>query len=272
MATHKHHFQLTALVLLVLCLLALLATGGCGGGGGGDAAAPLQGSIESHSITSKVNGSTYPLRVYLPPASAGSRTLQPTVYALDGDWWFTQLVDIAEATSARLIIVGIGNNANRANDYVPPNSCTPGGGGHVGYLAFLRSELIPYIERTVGGNPSRRALLGHSHGGSFVYYSLFADSPGTHPFSAYLTSDSSIGCMPATVDAWEAAYAANFAALPVRVHISHTPFNTSDIALAQRIRDRRYAQLVVGEQAYSGTHTGIIPAAFTDALGFAFAQ
>jgi predicted alpha/beta superfamily hydrolase len=39
---------------------------------------------------------------------------------------------------------------------------------------------IPYIERTVGGSPSRRALLGHSHGGTFVDDSVFAESPGSH--------------------------------------------------------------------------------------------
>lgn len=231
----------------------------------------MQGSIEAHALTSRFNGNTYPLRIYLPPASAGPRATLPIVYALDGDWWFTQLVDIAEATKAGVIVVGIGNNANRATDYVPPNSCTPGGGGQAAYLAFIRSELIPYVEGTVGGNPARRALLGHSHGGSFVHYALFADAPGTHPFSAYLASDSSIGCMSATVDAWETAYSASFAALPLRLHVSHTPINGCDIAFAQRIRDRRYAQLVFSEQTYNGTHTGIIPAAFADALGFAFA-
>ncbi|MBI5720312.1 MAG: hypothetical protein HZC37_21770 [Burkholderiales bacterium] len=80
--------------------LALLASSGCGGGGSG-APAPMQGSTESHAIASRVNGRTYPLRVYLPPASAGARSTLPVIYALDGDWWFTQLVDIAEASSAR---------------------------------------------------------------------------------------------------------------------------------------------------------------------------
>ncbi|MBI5720313.1 MAG: hypothetical protein HZC37_21775 [Burkholderiales bacterium] len=170
-----------------------------------------------------------------------------------------------------MIIVGIGNNAARATDYVPPNSCTPEGGGHAAYLAFIRSELIPYIELAVGGSPARRALLGHSHGGSFVYYALFADAPGAHLFNAYLASDSSMGCMPSVVESWEAAYAASFAALPVRLHMSHTATNTLDAAFAQRIRDRRYTQLSAHEQAYGGTHTGIIPMAFADAVAFAIA-
>lgn len=255
----------------LLCGLTLLPMLGCGGGGGGDAASSVQGTIESYSITSTVNGYTYPLRVYVPPISAGPRATLPVVYALDGDWWFTQLVDIAENTKARQVVVGIGNNANRATDYVPPNNCTPSGGGHAAFLAFVRSELVPFIERTVGGDPTRRALLGHSHGGSFVYYALFAEPPGSRVFHAYLASDSSIGCMPGVADAWEAAYAASGSALPVRLHVSHTVGNTVDRALAQRIGDRHHAGLVMLEQAYVGSHTGIIPAAFTDALAFAFA-
>jgi enterochelin esterase-like enzyme len=256
--------------LRVIASLALAVVCGCGGGGG-DSGSTMQGSTESRSIASHVNGTTYPLSIYLPPASAGPRATLLVVYALDGDWWFQQLVTIAEATHARVIVVGIGNNANRAVDYVPTNTCTPGGGGNVAYLQFIRSELIPYIESTVGGDPTRRALLGHSHGGSFVYYALFAEAAAGHTFSAYLASDSSIGCMPATADEWEAAYATANTELPVRLHMSHTTINNFDVAFDQRIRDRHYGHLVASEQAYVGTHTGIIPAAFADALGFAFA-
>ncbi len=271
MATQTNGALLVDPLRLALSCLALLIAGGCGGGDGGGGPATMQGSTETRTLISRVSGKTYPLRVYLPPASACDRATLPIIYALDGDWWFTQLVDIAETTKSQVIVVGIGNNADRAIDYVPPNSCTPGGGGHVAYLAFIRNELIPYTEGTVGGNPARRALLGHSHGGSFVYYAMFADAPGAHPFSAYLASDASISCMPAVADAWESAYAASFSELPVRLHISHTPSNSFDIAFAQHIRDRRYAKLAVIEQTYNGTHTGIIPAAFADALGFAFA-
>ena len=255
----------------LVALPAMLALTSCGGGGG-VAPAEVQGTVETHAVVSRINGSTYPLRVYLPPASAGPRASLPIVYALDGDWWFTPLVDIAEATRARWIVVAIGNNANRALDYVPSNTCTRGGGGHEAFLSFIRDELVPYVESRIGGHPARRALLGHSHGGSFVYHALFADAPGRHLFSAYLASDSSISCMPGTVEAWEAAYAASFGELPVRLHMSHTPANGADAALAQRIRERRHAHLVLSEQTYAGTHTGIIPAAFADALAFAFAN
>jgi len=64
---------------------------------------------------------------------------------------------------------------------------------------------------------------------------------------------------------------ASYAELPVRLHMSHTSINNFDIAFAQRVRERRYTGLVATEQTYAGTHTGIIPAAFADAIAFAFA-
>lgn len=244
---------------------------GCGGGGSSPAPA-MEGSTTQMSITSSINGTTYPLSVYLPPASAGSRATLPVVYALDGDWRFQNLVDIAEASRARIIVVAIGNQARRAHDYVPPNSCTPDGGGHGAYFDFLRQELIPLVERTIGGDPARRALLGHSHGGSFVFYALFAQAPGAHHFSAYLASDASIGCMSAVTNQWEQDYAAAHDDLPVRLHVSHaTAGNVANGPFAQVIQGRGYPGLVLQTQAYQGTHTGIIPAAFADALGFAFA-
>ena len=255
-----------------ICLLAAAAVVvGCGGGS--DTAAPaMEGSTTTMSITSGINGTTYPLSIYLPPASAGNRAMLPIVYALDGEWWFQTLVDIAEQTHARVIVVGIGNQARRAHDYVPPNNCTPDGGGQGAYLNFLTQELVPLMERTVGGDPARRALLGHSHGGSFVYYALFTQAPGTHPFRAYLASDTSIACMPATVSGWEQSYANAHAELPVRLHVSYAGSPTTDNALfAQLIGSRGYQGLSLQTQAYPGTHTGIIPAAFADAVAFAFA-
>lgn len=258
----------------VLPALVALVLVGCGGGGDEGTepapAAPMGGSVTSRSVTSAITGSSYPLSVYLPPASAGSRATLPVVYALDGDWWFQELVSIAESTRSRVIIIGIGNNALRVRDYVPANTCNPGGGGNVAFLSFIRLELIPFVEGSIGGDAARRVLIGHSYGGTFVLYALFAQAPGAHAFHSYLASDSSISCMPEAVNAWESAYAAAYTSLPVRVHISHAG-GAPNVEFAQRLASRRYNGLLLKEQGYAGTHTGIIPAAFRDAVLFALA-
>lgn len=250
-----------------------LALDGCGGGGSSNTPA-MEGSLDSRSITSRINGNTYPLSIYLPPASAGPRSALPVVYALDGDSWFDTLVQITESTHARVIVVGIGNSRLLRNtDYVPVNNCTPNGGGEAAFFEFIRQELTPYVETAIGGDPARRALLGHSHGGSFVLYALFAQAPAEHHFSAYLASDASIGCMPDTVSGWEQAYAAAHSELPVRLHLSYATGGNFDanVAFAQALTQRHYTRLVMQQQAYAGSHTGIIPAAFADAIAFAFA-
>jgi hypothetical protein len=251
----------------ILALLGLAA--GCGGGGSGTAT-PMAGSVQVRSVTAGSNGSDYPLYVYLPPDAQVDRSSLPTVYLLDGESRFQTMVDIAEATRTRVIIVGIGNEAQRARDYVAPNLCTPNGGGEVAFLAFIRLQLIPFVDTTFGGDPKKRALLGHSHGGSFVLYALFAEAPGARLFNAYLASDASIDCMRATVYAWESDYADAHSGLPVRVHMSYGA-NLANEPFGAQLAGRSYPDLRLVVMRYAGGHIGMIPAAFTDALAFAFA-
>jgi enterochelin esterase-like enzyme len=227
-------------------------------------------TVQRRSIAAVSNGTSYPLNIYLPPDIATIRATVPVVYLLDGESRFQAMVDIVEATQARVVIVGIGNEVLRSRDYVPANFCTPGGGGQGAYLDFIRLELIPFVETTFGGDPLRRILLGHSHGGSFVLYALFNEVPAGRHFSAYLASDSSIDCMSATTYGWESAYAAGNTALAVRLHVSYSA-NTGNLALAQQIQSRHYTGLTFASKFYAGGHIGMIPAAFAEALAFALA-
>jgi len=112
----------------------------------------------------------------------------PVIYVLDGS-----SQDIHTAHSAALmarigvmpevIVVGLPNTsgANRERDYTPPfmridieKADSPFGGGDT-FLAFLKNEAIPQIEKTYRTEPYRM-LAGHSRGGLFVAYSLLADS------------------------------------------------------------------------------------------------
>jgi len=238
------------------------------GCGGGDSGTPMAGTVQTLGIAG--NGTAYPLYIYLPPGSDTTRATLPVVYLLDGESRFQTLVGIAEDTHTRVMIVGIGNEAMRSRDYVPPNICTSGGGGEAAFLNFIRLELIPYIEANVGGDPLRRSLLGHSHGGSFVLYALFTEAPASRRFSAYLASDASIDCMSSTVYGWESDYAAANTALAVRLHVSYGA-NGANAAFGQQIQGRHYAGLTLAVQSYGGGHIGMIPAAFSDALAFALA-
>lgn len=116
----------------------------------------------------------------------------PVIYVLDGS-----SQDVHTAHSAALmagigvmpevIVVGLPNTsgANRERDYTPPfmridaeKADSPMGGGDK-FLAFLKNEAMPQIEKTYRTKPYRM-LAGHSRGGLFVVYSLLADSSLFH--------------------------------------------------------------------------------------------
>lgn len=251
--------------------LIALALAGCGGGSTDSTAPQQQATVQSTSIVSRLTGTSYPLSIYLPPASAGPRKDLPVVYVLDGESWFQTLVGIVDAAHTPVIVVAIQTAGQRNRDFVPANTCTLGGGGHVAYLDFLRQELIPYVEANVGGHPAGRILFGHSHGGSFVFYALFAEAAAGHSFKAYLASDASIPCMPEAAAQWERSYAAQQAALPVRLHVSCATGGNcaSDLDYADVLAARRYPGLALKVQSYAGSHTGIVPQVLADGLPFA---
>jgi hypothetical protein len=254
----------------LVALFGLLA--GCGGGGDSAPApaATMAGSVQHRSFNAQSNATAYPLNIYLPPASTGNPATLPVVYLLDGESRFQAVVDIIEGWKAGIIVVGIGNEAQRSRDYVPTNPCTANGGGEAAYFDFIRLELIPWVEANLGGDPAKRILLGHSHGGSFVIYAMLSEVAASHHFHAYLASDASIGCLPAAVNGWESAYAASNTDLPLRLHISWSA-NLDNNAFMQTLQGRHYPNLHLAGQFYAGGHIGMIPPAFTDALAFAVA-
>lgn len=258
---------------LAAAALLAAALAGCGGGSSsGDANPAMEGSREARTLRSSATGTDYPLSIYLPPASAGPRNRLPVVYALDGESWFETLVDIARFSRTPFMVVAIDSARQRSRDFVPPNTCTPNGGGHTAYLDFIRKELVPYVEGAFGGDPSRRALFGHSHGGSFVLYAMFSEAPGQHAFMAYLASDSSLQCLTADAYAWEQGYATANRELPVRLHLSYATLGnySANLEYSNLIAQRNYQRLSFATQAYSGSHLGIVPQALADALAFAF--
>lgn len=255
-------------------LAATLVLAACGGGG---SSSPVDGgpstlsTREVRNITSRHTATAYPLTIYLPPASAGPRASLPVVYLLDGESWFSTLSAQADVNSDRMIIVGIGTAGQRNRDFVPSGSCTPNGGGNTAFLDFLQQELVPYIESTFGGDPARRVLFGHSHGGSLVLYALFAQAPGQHTFKAYLASDSSVSCFPVEAYGWERDYAARYRELPVRLHLSYATQGNAvaNQEYAAALAQRKYERLSVVTQGYSGSHSGIVPQVLTEAVPFA---
>ena len=60
---------------------------------------------------------------------------------------------------------------NRSHDYTAPTDEREVWGGAGDFQAFLRDELLPFIETNYRSSPDKRIIFGHSLGGQFVLYS-----------------------------------------------------------------------------------------------------
>jgi predicted alpha/beta superfamily hydrolase len=121
------------------------------------------------------------LLLYTPQGYENSDDLYPVLYLLDGEAHFHHTTGIVEflANNDRIpdmIIVAL-PNPDRYRDLTPPlkrvdpADVNPSSGGADNFLAFLKEELIPYIDQTYRTRPYR-LLVGHSLGGLFSIYTL----------------------------------------------------------------------------------------------------
>ena len=113
-------------------------------------------------------------------------------YLLDGEDNITLLAQIQQFAQKEkqvppLIIVAI-CNTNRSRDFTPtPLKKIPLSGGAANFLSFLKTELVPYINKTYPVN-GENILCGHSLGGLFSMYTLLSES---QLFSSYILADPS---------------------------------------------------------------------------------
>jgi len=180
MAFHKSPVLLpTVLVFLFL-----------GGTGFGAPAAPADGTAASiqpiqtvriEKIASIKVGETREFWVSLPDGYSGSGEKYPVLYMMDGDFNFNSGIIGGVWHAALLgempefIIVGI-KNTDRSKDIFPEEVIygdgSKDGGRADRYLAFIREELVPHIDKTyrTGGF---RVLYGTSNTGFTTVYALF---------------------------------------------------------------------------------------------------
>src|SRR5208282_2505179 len=155
------------------------------------------GNLWLHELSSRIFGNTRLVRVWLPPDYDGwGATRYPVLYLNDGQNLFdpatafagvhwqvgeTAARLIAEQKIPSLIIVGIDNTKNRAEEYIPYPSRDPKVLGAKGksYPDFLRREVMPLIEDrySISKGPENTGLGGSSLGGLITLYTHLA-APG----------------------------------------------------------------------------------------------
>lgn len=136
---------------------------------------------------SQAVGRSFHVYVRLPEAYVDESAPYPVVYVLDGDSLFpilaaNHLFLNYDEGLPEAIIVGIAYGSfdpstnKRGFDFsAPAADAGPEQGGAPAFHSFLKSELIPEIEKRYRADPSRRILFGQSRGGYMVLYSAFTD-------------------------------------------------------------------------------------------------
>ena len=152
------------------------------------------------------------LQVILPADyKPGSDQKFEVVYMLDGEWYMEQIPFIYNFVAnsgyaPKVIFVLIPNtyvnNVNlRDRDFSPTRNNGPEHLGHAdNFHAFLKNELIPYIEKKYPAGKDK-TLVGSSFSGLFSVYA-FVKEPGL--FNAYIASDPNLN--------WDNNYVSKLAA------------------------------------------------------------
>lgn len=155
-------------------------------------------NVEQKTMQSSVLGEKRKYLVHLPESYFRlPKKVYPVIYVMDGS-----SEDLHTAASAALmaridvtpevIVVGVPNvsGKGRQRDYTPPgmrqdvDESDKSMGQADSFLAFLRDELIPQIDKSYR-TTDVRLLAGNSRGGLFVVYALTAEP---QLFSAYIAN------------------------------------------------------------------------------------
>ncbi|MDF2157114.1 alpha/beta hydrolase-fold protein [Algoriphagus sp. CAU 1675] len=134
----------------------------------------------NHWIDSNILEEKRNIQIFFPEGYEDSQSNFPVLYLLDGQRFFLHGVSLQQSfrqyeLTPGFIVVGITNQyPSRFNHF---------GDGKEKFLAFLKEEVIPYIEEKFRVNKSERILFGWEYGAGFTFHSLL-----TQPdlFDAYL--------------------------------------------------------------------------------------
>ncbi len=231
-------------------------------------------NTQVRSIYSEIVDQGYSIFVALPDDYAYSDEVYPVLYLLDSPFFLGTVTDIVRNAAwynemPELIIVGIGFSADTAIEDWPHlrerDFSTRDGAGN--FLRFFNEELIPFINAEYRTDPSERAIVGHSAGGTFSLYALF-HSPET--FNRYI----SISPYWAEIGAYESEYAASHTDLPARVFLATGTLEAGTFAdpsalgrFSEFLEDRHYGGLEITMIPIEDTtHTTVFPGAVTRGL------
>lgn len=155
-------------------------------------------TVFTDSIASAQLGEMRQLKIQVPHHPDHDKRF-PVVILLDGESLFDQLITVQDnyegGFTPPMILVSVINGDNRTLNFTPTKVTERRGaafnqesGGAAAFRAFLKDELIPYLESDYPAS-SYRTLIGHSYAGLFALDTLIEDPD---LFDNYLAIDPSL--------------------------------------------------------------------------------
>jgi predicted alpha/beta superfamily hydrolase len=154
-------------------------------------------TIINDSIVSKILNEERKIKICLPEEyELGSNAKYGVVYILDGETHFDDFLYIYKFAKKQnflppLILISLPNTYTREGnmrdrDFIPEKTIDNAkAGGADNFIAFLKNELVPYINNKLPTS-GENSLFGHSSGGLFTMYVIMKE-PGL--FTNYYCSD-----------------------------------------------------------------------------------
>lgn len=235
----------------------------------------VEGS-QTYHLVSEQNDQTYAIFVQPPMGFKPAMCKQmATVYATDGNWFFSTLA--FTATTLRfdneippVLTVGIGypdgSNSNtfkrRVADLVPVeldpsriNQMFPGGpptsGEAKGFATFIRNQVIPFIETTYCATKAR-VYFGHSLGGTFGTYALLRH---TDLFDRYIIGSPAYDQSLAVMYDYEKEFNSNHADMAKQVYFgvgTEDKYLLGTARMMTLIKNRKYPNLSLTFETFKG--------------------
>lgn len=263
-------------------------------------------SSETRVIRAAKSGREYQIFIALPENYSKDHAPYPVLYAADANYEFLTLVETVRlAAMAReipeLIVVGIGYRSRaggiaaltgeRLFDLTPTRdeafearigkAALAGGfaapertGGGAEFHQFLRADLIPFIERTYNAAPGHRGWFGHSAGGLFGTYLLFA---GDGLFNRFVLGSPYLVYDKRSMFDLESKYAGSTKTLAARVFFAAGAREPASMvqtlnAFVDQMQQRQYQGLEHRVVIFDGEgHDPVIPATISRGIRYLYA-
>lgn len=235
-------------------------------------------------FTSKIVGQEYDLYIHLPRNYSNNKQKYPVLYLLDAQWDFPLVTAIYgqqfyDGFLPGLIIIGItwgGKTPNhdslRARDLTPTNVAALRQSGNAPkFLAFIKNELIPFVESQYRVT-NDRTLMGSSLGGLFTLYTLFTE---TNLFQRCVLTSPALKWDNEVIYTYEKNYAEKHTQLPVRLFMAVGDFEeVADFQrFVNRLKARNYTGLMRNSRILENTgHSGTKAEGYTRGLQSVFAR